>query len=257
MKRQLFQSTALAMMAFAPVKSQTVAESEGRFTISPTIVSAYMFRGVRQGGLSFQPTIGYQKGPLELELFANFPISDRIPGTCDPEIDFGLYYTWTLVPEIFSIKPGLLLYTYPSAKESDGQNIATFEPSVFFEYSIGDLTFSLNCFYDIVLRGPTYELGAEYLIHAKPLHLDFELSALTGRYDWSDSDAGGIRKRNAGNYFIAGAAIPIEFSKKSSLKVGWYFSKGTNNYLHYSGIRESNPGAIGKGFIEASYSFSF
>jgi hypothetical protein len=247
---------ALAVFAALPFHAQTMTESEGTFTVTPSLVSAYMFRGVRLGGLSFQPAVEYSKGPLSLQLYSNFPVSDKIPGTCDPEFDLGASYTWTVVPEVFTIKPGIMLYTFPTADTNDGFYKATCEPNVSFGYNLGDMSLSLNLYYDIVMKGATYELGADYSIHVQSTGLDIELSALIGKYDWSDSVADDVIKiRNSGNYFQAGVAIPYEFSKRSSLSIGWYFAKGTNNYYYPS--REPNPNAIGKGFFSVSYSFSF
>jgi hypothetical protein len=259
MKNQIVHFAVLAVLAVAPLRSQTMAESEGTFTVTPSLVSAYMFRGVRLGGLSFQPAVEYSKGPLSLQLYSNFPISDKIPGTCDPEFDLGASYTWAIVPEVFTIKPGIMLYTFPAADTDDGFYKATCEPNVSFGYSLGDINFSLNLYYDIIMKGATYELGADYSIHVQPIDLDIELSALVGKYDWSDSVADDtIKTRNSGNYFLTGLAVPYKFSKRSSLSVGWHFTKGINNY-YYEGNRKisSNPEAVGKGFFSASYSFSF
>jgi len=258
MKKQILHSAALFAIAVASSHAQTMAESEGTFTVTPSFVSAYMFRGVRLGGLSFQPAVEYSKGPLALGLVSNFPVSDKIPGTCDPEFDLTASYTWSIVPEAFTIKPGITFYTYPTADKNDGFYKVTCEPSLSFGCSFGDINFSINFYYDMVMEGATYELGGDYLIHLKPLGFDLELSALIGKYDWSDSIAGDIMKtRNSGNYFQVGAAIPYEFSKRSSLHVGWCYAKGTNNHYHSASGKESNPGAIGKGFFNASYSFSF
>jgi hypothetical protein len=258
MKKEILRPMALAAFAALPFHAQTMAGSEGTFTVTPSLVSAYMFRGVRLGGLSFQPAVEYSKGPLSLQMYSNFPISDKIPGTCDPEFDLGTSYTWTVVPEVFTIKPGVMFYTFPTADSDEGFYKATCEPNVSFGYSLGDISLSLNLYYDIIMKGATYELGAEYSINLQSVGLDIELSALVGKYDWSDSVADdAIKTRNSGNYFQVGVAIPYEFSKRSSLNVGWYFTKGVNNYYYVGNTKDSNPDAIGKGFFGVSYSFSF
>ena len=259
MKKQTLLLTLLTVLIATPSRSQSIADSEGTLTVTPSFVSAYMFRGVRYGGFSFQPAIEYSKGPLDLGLAFNFPISDKIPGTCDPEIDFTASYTWTVVPDVFTITPGASLYTYPRAKKDDGFYKATFEPSVSFGYSIDDLKFSLNLYYDTVMEGPTYEFGIEYSIPLRQLDTEIELSALIGRYDWDDSVAGWpIKINNKGDYFQAGVSIPYEFSKKSKLIAGWYYTKGTNNYFRFGNDpKESNPDAIGRGVFSLSFSHSF
>jgi hypothetical protein len=258
MKKQILRSVTLAAFAAAPSYAQTMAGDEGTFTITPSFVSAYMFRGVRLGGLSFQPLVEYSKGRLVLGLQSNFPISDKIPGTCDPEFDLTASYSWTIVPDTFTIKPGIALYTYPRADADDGFYKATCEPSLSFGYSLGDMDFAFNYYYDIIMKGATYEFGVNYLIPAKSIGFDIELSALVGKYDWSDSVADDVRKtRNKGSYLQTGVAISYEVSKRSSLNIGWCFAKGTNNYYYAENSKESNPDAIGKGFFNVSYSFTF
>jgi hypothetical protein len=109
------------------------------------------------------------------------------------------------------------------------------------------------------MKGGGFEFGFDYSIPLKPLDIDIELSALIGRYDMSDSSANKyIKERNKGDYFQFGVSIPYEFSKKSKLDVGWHFAKGTNNFIQVGGgIKESNPNAVGRGFLSLSFSHSF
>src|SRR3954468_6212334 len=49
-------------------------------TATPSVVSQYMFRGVRLGGASFEPTVEADYGNLALLVWANFPIKNKVPG---------------------------------------------------------------------------------------------------------------------------------------------------------------------------------
>jgi len=137
---------------------------EGTLTITPSFLSSYMSYGVWTGGFCFQPTIEYSKGPVSLELFANFPISDKVQGTSDPEIDYSAYYTWDIVPDIFTIKPGVCLYTYPRANEDDGFYKTTWESRISFDYTFNKTIFSLYGYYDVTMKGGGWEFGAKRLI---------------------------------------------------------------------------------------------
>jgi len=148
----------------APSHSQSVAEREGTLTITPSFVSGYMSYGVWLGGWSFQPTIEYSKGPLSLELFANFPIADKVPGTSDPEIDFSVSHTWDIMPDIFKVKPGVCLYTYPRANRDDGFYNVTWEPRISFDYTVSKMNFSLDFYYDVTMKGGGWEFAFNRLI---------------------------------------------------------------------------------------------
>jgi len=257
MKKQALLLSSLTALIAAPSYSQSLTEHEGTLTITPSFVSAYMFRGLQMGGFSFQPMADYSKGPLSLGLATNFPIADKIPGTSDPEFDFSASYAWDIMPNMFTIKPGFCLYTYPRAHKDDGSYKVTFEPYLSFEYTFNDIVFSFNLYYDFVMEGGTYEFGFNYSIPIKLLELDIELSALIGKYEWSDAINGPIKIKNKGDYFQAGVSIPYEFSSKSKLNVGWYYAKGANNFFQIGNDRESNPSAIGRGVFQLSFSQSF
>ena len=246
-----------ALIAF-PLHSQSMAESEGTFTVTPSFVSAFMDRGARQSGFSFQPTIGYARGQLALELFCNFPISDKIPETADPQIDLAAFYTWTVVTDMFEIKPGITLSTLPRARESEGVYKVTWEPSVFFCYTLKGIQFSLNFYYDLTMQGPTYEFGADYTIPLQQLGFDIELSALAGRCDWAHTvPESSAKVRNEGDYWQAGLSIPIEFSKNSKLTVGWYYEKGLNNHFYEGDSKIPNHDAIGRGVFSVGFAYTF
>jgi hypothetical protein len=258
MKKQALILSSLMGLITTHSHAQSMSEHEGTLTITPSFVSAYMFRGFRLGGFSFQPIVEYSKGPLSLDLFTNFPIADKILGSSDPEIDFSVSYAWNIVPNLFTIKPGVWLYTYPRADKDKGFYKVTCEPYLSFDYTLNDMVFSLNFYYDFTLKGGGYEFGFNYSIPIKSIELDIELSALIGRYDLSDSTNEPTKVKNKGDYFQAGVSIPYEFSSKSKLSVSWYYTKGTNNYFYYqSGIKESNPDAIGRGVFQLSFSQSF
>ena len=259
MKKQILLLLPLAALIAAPSHAGNPDDSEGTFTVTPAYVSEFMFRGARYGGASFQPMIEYSKGPLDLELWCNFPLADKIEGVSDPEFDLTASYTLTIVPNAFTIKPGFTLYTFPRAKKEDGFYKATFEPKVSFSYTAGDISFALNLYYDLVMEGPTYEFGVDYSIPVKASNFNFELelSALIGKYDWADSVAdSGTKEGIKGDYWQAGLAVPFEFSKSSKLVIGWYYAEGINTKSYAGAARDSLPD-VGHGVFNVSFSHSF
>jgi hypothetical protein len=259
MTKHILFSTSM-LFAHVPAHSQTAATQRGTVTITPSFVSAYMDRGVYLSGLSFQPTVAYSRGALNLELFSSFPISDKIYGTSEPQIDFSASYAWSMGTSAFAMVPSILLSTFPRANADEGFYKATCEPSVSFKCAIGEnVNLALGFYHDIVMKGSGYEIGADCLLPLKPIGIDIELSVLAGRYDMSDTEANALAKvRNNGDYFHAGASVPFELSSKSKLAVGWHYAKGTHNHVQVEhGEKELNPHAIGRGFFVLSFSRSF
>jgi hypothetical protein len=259
MTKEILLFTSMAF-AHAPAHSQTATTQEGTITIAPSIVSAYMDRGVYLSGLSFQPAVEYSKGELNLELFSSFPISDKIYGTSDPQIDFTASYAWNIGASAFTMTPSILLSTFPRANADEGFYKATCESSVTFECAITDyLSLSLGFYYDLVMKGGGYEFGVDFLLPLKPIGIDVEFSVLAGRYDMSDTEANApIKVRNIGDYFHAGASVPFKLSDKSKLALGWGYAKGTHNHVQVGeGEMELNPHAIGRGFFTLAFSQTF
>jgi uncharacterized protein (TIGR02001 family) len=261
MKKRFLPLAVLMALAAMPSYSQSESNSGGSFTVTPAFASQYMFRGVRLGGPSFQPSVEYAKGPWTLGVWANQPLAkdkdfDEMP-TWLYEYDFYASYEWAVVPDKFTITPGVTFYSYPKVDETlDDTYKMTIEPSLSFGYTLEDITFSLNLFYDLTLKGPTYEFGVDYTIPVKPL--DIKLSALVGSYSWSEMTPNADSKfKNTGSYWQAGIAIPYEFSDNSSLTVGWYYTKGLDNNFHEEGEKIKNPDAVGRGVFNVSFSYRF
>ncbi|MCL1894661.1 MAG: hypothetical protein FWG02_10615 [Holophagaceae bacterium] len=247
MKKQTVGLSMIVAMLALPAYSQSTEGSEGKFTVTPSYVSSFMFRGMRLGGPSFQPSVEYSKGPLTLGIWGNFPIANKIEGVSDPEFDIYASYDWEIVPDVLTIRPGITAYTFPRAENDDGFYKATYEPNISLVYSVGGIDFTGTYYYDLVMKGPTYEFGIDYSIPLKPLGIDLELSALVGNYDWSESEKSDEKVAISGNYWQAGIAIPYEFSNKSKLVAGWYYSEG----------REKKSDHEGRGVFNVSYSFVF
>jgi hypothetical protein len=257
-KKHALAIVALAAMATSPLLSGTTEESETEFIFTPKYVSAFMFRGVKLGSESFQPTLGIEKGPWSLVIFANIPLDNKHYPFVKNECDFEGSYEWEL-NEHFSISPGLILYTFSNASKHEGEYKIIVEPKVSFGYKIAGLDFSLNYYYDFMQKGPTYEFGAEYSIPLGHDHAELQLSALAGRYSWSDMvNDSPVRFSESGDYVQAGAAFKYEFNKHSNMTVGWYYEKGFNNYEKEAGHhKERNHSAIGKGVFHAAISIIF
>jgi len=217
-----------------------------------------MFRGVRLGGPSFEPSVEFDSGALALGVWANFPISDKVVGQSDPEIDPYGTYTFTL-SDSMSLVPGFTWYNYPNATESNGFYKTTFEPSVAFNYTVAGVTITPKLYYDVVLKGPTYELNLAFAVPLKDLGTELDFAATVGTYKWDDAAKGATPEvKNYGDYWLIGVTMPISVSANGKILLGLAYTEGSNNYFKQSGSAKAvNTAALGRGVATIGYKITF
>lgn len=255
----LFACVAL-LFGVSSAQAQTpVAETPtATVTLTPSIVSQYMFRGVRLGGPSFEPNAEFDFGNLAFGVWANFPTSDKVDGVSDPEIDPYGSYTFTL-NENLSITPGFTWYTYPHAKKSNGFYKSTFEPSLALNYTVSGIKLTPKLYYDVVMHGPTYELSASWSAPLKNFGTELDFLATIGRYDWKKAAADTSPDlRNYGNYWLVGVSAPITINASSKFVVGFAYTQGRSNFYEQNGSpKVENTAAVGRNVVTISYNFTF
>jgi uncharacterized protein (TIGR02001 family) len=227
-------------------------------TLTPAVVSQYMFRGVRLGGPSFEPNVEFDSGNLGIGVWANFPISDKVVGQSDPEIDPYAYYTIT-INDSLSVVPGFTWYNYPHADDSIGFYKATFEPSLTVNYTVGGVKLSPKIYYDVVLNGPTFEFTAAFAVPLKDMGTELDFIATVGAYTWKTAaDNTTPDVKNYGDYWLVGVSAPFAITSSSKIVVGFAYTQGTNNYFKQSGSpKVKNTAAVGRGVITVSYAITF
>ncbi len=227
-------------------------------TLTPTFVSQYMFRGQRLGGLSFEPVVEATYGDFGLGVWSNFPVSDKVVGVSDPEIDPYGYYTIT-INDSLSIVPGFTWYTYPNADTHNGFYRSTFEPSLALNYTISGLKLTPKLYYDCNLKGPTLELTAFYAVPLKDLGTELDFTGVYGTYKLDEFAKDSVPSTKAwGDYWSLGVALPFQINKVSKLSVGFAYTKGDSAYVKVGRTPKfSNTSAVGRGVVSVSYSCSF
>jgi len=240
----------------APALVPAVAPSS--IMLIPSVVSQYMFRGVRLGGPAFEPALEYDYGNLALGVWANTPFKDKVPNQSDPEIDPYGSYTFN-VNDSLSIAPGFTLYTYPRTNISQGFYRTTFEPNLAVNYTVAGVKFTPKFYYDVILKGPTYELTAAFTVPLKDLGSELDFTAVGGTYKWTDAARHASPSlTNYGDYYLVGVSMPIQITKESKLALGVAYTKGTGNYFKTSGSpRSLNPAAVGRGVGTLTYTYAF
>ena len=254
-------AAAAALNAQTPAAESTPAPAAApsySVTLTPAFASQYMFRGVRLGGPSFEPSLEFDSGAYALGVWSNFPIADKVPGQSDPEFDIYGSYTYN-ASEAVSIVPGFTAYTYPNAKTSNGFYTATFEPNIALNYSLGPVKLTPKIYYDFVLQGPTYEFTAAYALPLQSAGTELDFVGTVGTFKW-DSAAQDTTPdvKNWGDYYLIGVSLPFQVTKESKLTVGFAYTEGSNNYLKQgTDHKAKNTAAVGRGVVTVSYAWTF
>ena len=229
-------------------------------TVTPTYVSEYMFRGVKLGGNSFEPYVTSTYGNWTLEVWANDPISnsDKVPGQSDPEIDPQGSYTFT-INDSTNIQPGFTWYTYVRAPTNQGFYRMTFEPNLALNYTTDNVTITPKIYYDVVLKGPTYEMDFAYTTPWKAIGSEIDWVATVGAYDWTDSANEASPKIKAtGDYWLLGFTMPFTVSKSAKIIVGYSYTGGADaNFKQGNGPKITNTAAVNRGVVTASLAWTF
>ena len=234
------------------------AAPEVSVVLAPLIASQYMFRGVRLGGPSFEPTIEVASGNFAAGVWGNFPIKDKVPGQSDPELDPYGSYTFT-VNDAVNLAPGFTWYNYPNADTSHGFYKSRFEPNIAFNYTAGGIRFTPKLYYDVVLKGPTYEFNVAAAIPLINLGTELDWTATVGTFKVDDFAKGADPSvKNWGDYYLIGVSLPFAITKESKLTVGFAYTKGSGNFLKAgSPPKVENTAAVSRGVVTLSYAYTF
>ena len=249
-----------AAPAAAPAAPVAEAAPSASWTFTPAFANQYMFRGVRLGGPSFEPSIEYDSGNLALGVWSNFPLADKVVGQSDPEFDIYGSYSIEVVKDTLSWVPGFTIYTYPNAKKANGFYTATFEPNLAVNYSVAGWKFTPKIYYDVVLKGPTLEFTAAYTVPLKDLNTELDFTGTAGTYKWTSAAADTTPDvKNWGNYYLIGVAAPFQIVKDTQkLTIGVAYTKGSDNFFKQGTFGKSaNTAAVGRGVVTISYAITF
>jgi len=234
------------------------AAPEVSVVLMPAIASQYMFRGARLGGLSFEPMIEVDSGNFAVGVWSNFPLKDKVAGQSDPEIDPYGSYTIT-VNDSLSVAPAFTWYNYPSADTRNGFYRSRFEPNIAFNYTVCGIRFTPKFYYDVVLKGPTYEFNIAAALPLKALGTELDWNATAGTFIVRDAANGANPAvKSWGNYYLLGVSAPFAISYASKLILGVAYTKGSGNFLKAGSTpKVENTAAVGRGIVTINYSYTF
>ena len=258
MKTSRWMAVFLGLGALAGAQGRAAPGAVGTWTVTTTAASQYLFRGVRLSGPSLQPMAEYDQGDLAVGLWSSVPLRDKVPGQSDPEIDpYGSYR----IPfgDALSVQPGFTLYSFPRAEPRNGFYRLTFEPNVAFNYTSHGVTLTPKVYYDVVLRGPTYELNAAYALPVREIGSELDFYASIGTYEWNSAVAHAEPDtKGRGDYWSATMALPFQVSTKSKVIASVGYAKGWNNWFKQDAQpKVTNSAAVGRFIVTLGYAYTF
>jgi long-subunit fatty acid transport protein len=133
------------------------------------------------------------------------------------------------------------------------------EPNFAVNYSVGNLKLTPKLYYDVVLKGPTYEFNAAYTVPLKDWGTELDFAGTVGSYYQDDAVNGSVPKTHAyGDYWLLGVSAPYQLTKDLKLTVGWAYTQGSNAYTKQNGQKKvKNTEAIGKGVVSVGLTYSW
>jgi uncharacterized protein (TIGR02001 family) len=254
----VFRVLFLGCAGAATMAAVAVAAPPASVTASASVVSQYMFRGLRLNAAGLQPNVEVSAGNLVLGTWANVPLRDKVRDGSDPEID--LYGAYTLpLDAAWSIAPGFTSYHFPHAPTSAGFYRSTLEPNLAVNYAGNGFRITPKVFYDLELRGPTAELSGFYAYPLKAWGTELDLTATVGTYRWRDAaNRAAPAVKTWGDYWLLGAAVPFQVSRQAKVTIGFAYTEGRNAFTKKGVLGKTrNPLATGRGVASINYAFAF
>ncbi len=232
--------------------------------IGTTLVSQYLYRGERLGAASLQSWVEVDAGNFGIGVWTDFPLADsgNPPHQSNPEIDPYAYYRIALSDRL-SLIPAFQVDTYPKSDVGSvsipGYFRTRAEPSLALDYRIGGVTLEPKVAYDFTLKGATWELTGLYAVPVASVGSEIDLKAMGGWFDYADGLIhASAAARAQGGYWLAGAEVPFQLSRRGRLTVGWAYAQGFRNTLQAGAApRTANPLAAARGVFSVAYAWTF
>lgn len=261
------KSLSFLISVFAAVLSHAVRAQGTAFpapapdvtvTVTPSVVSQYMFRGMRYGGAAFQPTAEVSYGSVVGGFWGSFPLRDKVRGVSDSELDVYASTTVPITPAI-ALVPGFTWYHFPNAERSAGFHRQLFEPNLAITYTGAGFRITPKLYYDLVRDGFTAEISAFYALPLTRIGTELDFTASLGSYLWRDAvKTTAPATKNWGDYGSAAVALPFQITSAGRVTLGFAYVKGTNNYFkEASQPQVRNTAAVGRGVVSLFYSHEF
>jgi hypothetical protein len=232
--------------------------AEGSTSVSPGMVSAYVFRGQHRGGAALQTAVDVVRGDFAAGLWTSFPLEGS--GALSPGTEVDFYAGQNLrAGGAFVVTPGATLYTYPRAERALGFRRTTLEPSLAISGALAGVRVVPKLSHDLDLKATTLEVAAAYALALPALGTELDFHAAVGTYRRRDDVPRVLGAGKAwGDYWQIGVSLPYQVSFRTKLVVGWTYAAGSGAFVKSgSAPRLPDPRTAGRGFASLGLSTTF
>lgn len=257
---------ALGAAALAWVCGGSPAQAASTFAPPPvaswqtgvTVVSDYVFRGLRLGGASVQPYAELEYGAWRAGLWSSVPLDDAVPGRSDPEIDAYVTHAWRLSDRL-ELQGGATVYHFPRDNGAPGWARSRLEPQLGLAFTGSGYRVSGKLAQDLQWDGTTAELAGIYAYPLTRLGTELNVTAAVGTTGWRDAGARGQpRTRRWGEYWSLGVSVPFQVTAAGRVALGVSYAEGTNQYVKVGTLpRMPAPKAAGRAVVSLSYTHAY
>ena len=188
-----------------------------------TYTSEYVFRGVKQAGNSFQPSVELSSGGLNVDLWTNQPITKHE----NNEIDVAASYDYRLSSAL-KLEGVLTTYWYPEANGGQTQN--SWEPGINATYTIAGFSPTLSYFHDFRLRSDTLQAAVGYSIPLPAIGASVDTNVHLGTVSTRDlaPDANGPQAMDAYSYYGLDVSIPYKLNNNATWTTAAHYAENRN-----------------------------
>lgn len=248
----------LLFTAFAFGVPAAAQADEWTGSVSPAVVSRYIFRGQDRGGAALQTAIDAAYGDFGAGLWTSFPLEGS--GVSSPGAEADLYLVQNLHPGgKLTLTPGATLYTYPRADRALGFRRTTFEPSLALNGTMAGISLTPKLSHDLNLDATTLDVTAVYALALPALGTELDFNGAAGTYLRRDEVSVSAGQTKAwGNYWQMGVSLPYQVNHRTKLVVGWTYAAGSDAFTKSGAFPQSaDPRTASRGFASLGFSTTF
>ena len=199
--------TAAVIAAGVSAQAEEAAKSDLSVTVDVTYVSDYVFRGVKLGDASIQPSVEAAYGDFYAGAWHTSEISHNDGAT---ETDLYAGYGYKLNDTV-KLDGGVTRYTYDGGSGDDSTEVYIGASADVL------LSPSLYTYWDFDYDVFTAEASVGYSFPIDAIKASLDLSGKVGYVQADDAPAG---VPDDYTYFVVGAAIPFKLSETATLTIG-------------------------------------
>lgn len=198
------------------------ARSSYSVTTDFSYSSEYIFRGIKQAGSSFQPSVEVTVGDAYVGLWTNQPITKHQ----DNELDLYGGYKYKVNEEL-SLEAVGTYYWYPEAKGWSTRH--SWEGGVGATYSLHGISTSVYGYHDFTLESNTVQASVGYSLALQSIGASLDVTGFYGAVDadnWTPRTP--VKVHESYSYYGLDVSVPYKLSEKATVTVGAHWAHNDN-----------------------------